>query len=113
VKDGRRELPSVLLGERDVKAVRILSRLARDLERFDLVIDRQRDTLERPGGPSGRDDDAPAGLSTVRLEASELAVRTRRALDELRRLTDPIRARPRRPVPRGSCVPAPPRGRHR
>ena len=102
MKDGRRELPSNLLGERDLKAVRILSRLARDLERFDLVIDRQRDTLERPNGPSGVDEDAYAELSTVKLEASELAVRTKRALDELRRLTDPI-----------GRVPAPARERHR
>jgi hypothetical protein len=102
--DSRRELPSNLLGEREGKAVQILSGLARDLERFDLVIDRQRNTLERRAGPAGRDDDAHAGLSMVRHEASELAARTRRALEELRRLTDPIQARPR-PAPGRNCVP--------
>jgi hypothetical protein len=98
--------PSNNLGEGGEEAARILIELAGYLEQFDSMIDRHRNTLEQRSGQSGRVEDLPGDSSLVRLEAAEMATRTQRALEELRRLAEPVKARPRR-RPHRDGMPAP------
>jgi hypothetical protein len=104
--------PSNSLGEGREEAARILIELAGDLEQFNSMIDRHRNTLERRAGQSDRDDDSPGDSSLVRLEAAEMARRTHRALEELRQLAEPVRAGSRRP-PHRVGLPVTARQRHR
>jgi hypothetical protein len=89
------------LGECGDEVVRILTGLTGDLERFDSMIDRQRNMLERRSDQLSRDVDIHGESLLVRQEAAEMATRTQRALAELRRLGEPVEARRRRlPPPR-------------
>jgi hypothetical protein len=114
IRDPHREHqhPYDNLGEGGEEAARILIELAGDLEQFDSMIDRHRNTLGQPAGQPGRDEGFPGDSSLVRLEAAEMAMRTRRALEELRQLADPVRAQSRRPLHRDG-MPAPARERPR
>lgn len=82
---GRSQQPERGPGE-DV--VRILSKLTDDLERFDLIVLRQRHMIERGvrrlGEPDG--EQVRRGTEEIGAEAVHLAARARQALDELRLL---------------------------
>jgi hypothetical protein len=76
-------------GESGHKAVRILTELTTDFERFDSMIDEQRSVLEHPAGAFRRSESIDRGFLRFRLEAAEMATRTRKALDQLRQLAEP------------------------
>jgi hypothetical protein len=84
--------PSVEGGD---EVVRILTELTGDFERFDFMIHDQRSALELQPGKRGRGDDVERESSRLRLEAAEMAVRTRKALDQLRKLAEPVKSRAR------------------
>ena len=94
-KYSRHELdhqPSVEGGD---EVVRILTELTGDFERFDSMIHDQRSVLERPTGKLGRSGDVERESSRLKLEAAEMAVRTRKALHQLRKLAEPVKSRAR------------------
>jgi hypothetical protein len=77
-------------GEGGDDFVRILTELAHDLERFDSMIDDQRRMVEPSPGRFGRGHDFVR--ESFRLEAAEMAMRTRKALDRLQRMAEPARS---------------------
>ncbi len=79
------------LGESGDKAVRILTELTSDFERFDSMIDKQRSVLEHSAGGLRRGESIDREFLRFRLEAAEVATRTRRALDQLRQLAEPAK----------------------
>jgi hypothetical protein len=83
----RRDLHARPSGEGGDDFVRILTELTGDLERFDSLIDDQRRMLEQSRGQPGRGHDT--GRQSLRLEAAEMATRTRKALARLRRMLEP------------------------
>jgi hypothetical protein len=72
--------------------VRILTELTGDFERFDSMIHEQRWMLEHSAGWSGQGARMDRESLRFRLEAEEIALRTRNALDRLRLLTGPARS---------------------
>jgi hypothetical protein len=85
----RRDVHARPSGEGGDDYVRILTELTGDFERFDSMIDDQRRMLEDSRGrfESGHDIDRKS--LRFRLEAAEVAMRTRKALDRLRHLAEP------------------------
>jgi hypothetical protein len=79
------------LGESGDKAVRILTELTSEFERFDSMIDDQRSVLEHPARRSRRVESIDREFLRFRLEAAEMATRTRKALDQLRQLAEPAK----------------------
>lgn len=63
----------------------MLTKLTGDFERFESILLEQRNMLEHRAGQSVRDDEIDRESSQFRLEASEMAMRTQRALEQLRR----------------------------
>jgi len=79
------------LAESGYKAVRILTELTSDFERFDSMIDEQRSVLEHPAVGLRRGQSIDREFLRFRLEAAEVATRTRKALDQLRQLAEPAK----------------------
>jgi hypothetical protein len=69
--------------------VRILSKLIKDVERFDATVVLQRTLLEQGGAPAGMVDDEQLNseLERLNLEAAEMVTSVRQALEQLRRLS--------------------------
>jgi hypothetical protein len=72
--------------------VRILTELTGDFERFDSMIHEQRWMLEHSDGWSGQGLRIDRESLRFRLEAEEIALRTRKALDRLRLLAEPAKS---------------------
>jgi hypothetical protein len=93
--------------------VRVLVKLTDEVERFDSMILLQRRIIEDRARHLNDVDDEEVSreAQAIKLEADELVVRARQALDELRRMGDPTRpAAPDSTVPDRS--PALARNRH-
>lgn len=104
---GRRDLqPFQTLPERGEEVLRILTNLTCDFERFDSIILERRSILEHSGGEPGRDGEVDGKSSLFKQEASEMAMRTQRALEQLRQLAQPVRPRPLRSYRQGVRGPA-------
>jgi hypothetical protein len=86
----------ISLGEGFDEAVRILCELTCDFERFDSMIRDQRNVLAHPAGRLRRGADIDRESQMFRLEAADMAVRTQKALEQLSRLTEPVKPRLRR-----------------
>ena len=73
--------------------VRIVSRLAEDIERFDSMIRDQRHLLQQHGANLGRPDDRLLRRQSRRISvrAAEIATKTQGALEELRGFSLPVR----------------------
>lgn len=82
------------LGTGTDELVRILTELTCDFERFDSMIADQRNILEQRAVRMGRAADLDRETQRFRQEASEMAARTQKALEQLSNLAEP--ARPRR-----------------
>jgi hypothetical protein len=80
-------------GEGSDDFVRILMELTDDFERFDSMIYDQRRMLEDPPGRFGRGEDIDREVLRFRLEAAEMAMRTRKALDRIRHMADPAESK--------------------
>jgi hypothetical protein len=93
----RRDVHARPSGQGGDDFVRLLTELTGDFERFDSMIDDQRRMLEH--SPGGRGHDVDRESLRFRLEAAEMAMRTRKALDRLRRMGEPARSSPH-PEPR-------------
>jgi hypothetical protein len=72
--------------------VRIVSQLAREIERFDSMIRDQRHLLQQHGANLGRPDERVLRLQSKRIsvQAAEIATRTQGALEELRDFSLPL-----------------------
>jgi hypothetical protein len=70
--------------------VRIVSRLAQDIERFDSMIRNQRHLLQQHSADLGRPDDRLLHRQSKRIsiQAAEIATRTQGALEELRSMSE-------------------------
>jgi hypothetical protein len=90
-------------GENGDEAVRILTELTGDFERFDAMIDLQRSMLEGRAARLRRSGDIDRETERFKLEAAEMAMRTRRALEQLSHLAEPSK-RHRRLDPRGGLA---------
>ena len=73
--------------------VRIVSRLAEDIERFDSMIRDQRHLLQQHGANLGRPDDRLLRRQSRRISvrAAEIATKTQGALEELHGFSLPVR----------------------
>ena len=89
------------LGESVDEAVRILTDLTVDFERFGSVIHDQRNLLEHRAGRLGRAGDIDRESQRFRLVAAEMATRTQKALEQLGHLVEPEQTRRRRDPVRG------------
>jgi hypothetical protein len=69
--------------------VQILTELTGDFERFDSMLHEQRWRLEHPAGWPGQGAPIDREALRFRLEAEEIALRTRNALNRLRLLAEP------------------------
>jgi hypothetical protein len=96
VEDDRPDLDRDTMGEGPAEAVRILTELTCDFDRFDSIIHDQRNMLECRAGQSKGEYDIDREALLFRLEAAEMATRTQKALDQLRRLAEPVNPRPHR-----------------
>jgi hypothetical protein len=84
--------------------VRILTDLTGDFERLDSMIQEQRRIIEEPTGQFGRGRNINRVSLRFKAEASEVAMRTRKALDQLR-----LFAEPAKPPAHGDPAREPPR----
>ena len=87
-----RELYARPSGKGGDDLVQILTELTGDFERFDWMIDDQRRMLEDSRGRFGSGDDIDKESLRFRLEAAEMAMRTRKALGRLRHLAEPAKS---------------------
>jgi hypothetical protein len=83
-------------GENSDEAVRILTELTGDFERFDAMIDEQRNILAGRAARLRRAGDIDRETERFKLKAAEMAMRTRRALDQLSHLAEPAKPHRRR-----------------
>lgn len=74
------------------EAVRILTELAGDFERFDSLIHEQRCILEQRAGRLRRSGDIDRESERFRRAATEMAMRTQKALEQLSRLAKPVKS---------------------
>ena len=101
VGDDRGRIGGISLGEGFDEAVRILSELTCDFERFDSMISDQRNMLAHPAGRLRRGADIDRQSQRFRLETADMAVRTQKALEQLSRLAEPVKPRLSRDPVRG------------
>jgi hypothetical protein len=73
--------------------VRILAELTCDFERFDSMIHDQRTMLEQRADGVRLAGDIDRESHRFRLEVSEMAERTQKALEQLNNLTEPVKTR--------------------
>jgi hypothetical protein len=73
------------------EAVRILTELTGDFERFDSLIHEQRIILEQRAGRLRRDGDIDRESERFRRAATEMAMRTQKALEQLSQLVEPVK----------------------